>query len=331
MLKEYREHVAERAATGVVPKPLDAAQMAALVELLKSPPAGEEALLLDLLTNRVPPGVDEAAYVKAAFLAALVKGEAHSPLVSADKALELLGTMQGGYNIHPLIEALDNTALAPIAVGALSHTLLVFDSFHDVEQRARAGNPFAHQVLQSWADAEWFLSRPALADKLTVTVFKVSGETNTDDLSPAQDAWSRPDIPLHALALLKNPRDGITPDQPGAVGPIRQMQALAGQGYPLAYVGDVVGTGSSRKSATNSVLWLMGRTFPSFPTNGPVASCWAVKSRRYSLTPWRMPAHCRSRWTSACCRPVRRSISTPIWGRSAAMLTAPAGDLYLEN
>lgn len=265
MLKAYREHVAERAAQGVVPKPLDAAQMAALVELLKSPPVGEEALLLDLLTNRVPPGVDEAAYVKAAFLAALVKGEAHSPLVSAAEALALLGTMQGGYNIHPLIEALDDTELAPIAVKALSHTLLVFDSFHDVEQRARAGNPFAHQVLHAWADAEWFLSRPALADTLTVTVFKVSGETNTDDLSPAQDAWSRPDIPLHALAMLKNPRDGITPDQPGAVGPIRQLQALTAQGYPLAYVGDVVGTGSSRKSATNSLLWLMGDDIPYVP------------------------------------------------------------------
>ncbi|MGY0159977.1 bifunctional aconitate hydratase 2/2-methylisocitrate dehydratase [Edwardsiella tarda] len=265
MLKEYREHVAERAALGVVPKPLDAAQMAALVELLKAPPAGEEALLLDLLINRVPPGVDEAAYVKAAFLTALVKGEAHSPLINAAKALELLGTMQGGYNIHPLIEALDDETLAPIAVQALSHTLLVFDSFHDVDQRARAGNPFARQVLQSWADAEWFLSRPALAEKLTVTVFKVSGETNTDDLSPAQDAWSRPDIPLHAQAFLKNPREGITPDQPGVVGPISQIHALAEQGYPLAYVGDVVGTGSSRKSATNSVLWLMGEDIPFVP------------------------------------------------------------------
>ncbi|SPW29745.1 Aconitate hydratase 2 [Edwardsiella tarda] len=217
------------------------------------------------MINRVPPGVDEAAYVKAAFLTALVKGEAHSPLINAAKALELLGTMQGGYNIHPLIEALDDEALAPIAVQALSHTLLVFDSFHDVDQRARAGNPFARQVLQSWADAEWFLSRPALAEKLTVTVFKVSGETNTDDLSPAQDAWSRPDIPLHAQAFLKNPREGITPDQPGVVGPISQIHALAEQGYPLAYVGDVVGTGSSRKSATNSVLWLMGEDIPFVP------------------------------------------------------------------
>ncbi|BCG10739.1 MULTISPECIES: bifunctional aconitate hydratase 2/2-methylisocitrate dehydratase [Buttiauxella] len=265
MLEEYRKHVAERAADGIVPKPLEASQMAALVELLKSPPAGEEEFLLDLITNRVPPGVDEAAYVKAGFLAALTKGEATSPLISPEKAVELLGTMQGGYNIHPLIDALDNEKLAAIAAKALSHTLLMFDNFYDVEEKAKAGNTHAQQVLKSWADAEWFLSRPKLADKITVTVFKVTGETNTDDLSPAPDAWSRPDIPLHALAMLKNAREGIEPDQPGSVGPIKQIEALNKKGFPLAYVGDVVGTGSSRKSATNSVLWFMGDDIPNVP------------------------------------------------------------------
>ncbi|MFP1729932.1 bifunctional aconitate hydratase 2/2-methylisocitrate dehydratase [Lonsdalea quercina] len=265
MLEEYRKHVAERAAQGIVPKPLEASQMAGLVELLKQPPAGEEAFLVDLLVNRVPPGVDEAAYVKAGFLAAIASGEATSPLISPTKAVELLGTMQGGYNIHPLINALDNARLAPIAAKALSHTLLMFDNFYDVEEKAKAGNPHAQQVLQSWADADWFLSRPALAEKITVTVFKVSRETNTDDLSPAPDAWSRPDIPLHALAMLKNPREGIEPDQPGAVGPIAQIEALNKKGFPLAYVGDVVGTGSSRKSATNSVLWFMGDDIPYVP------------------------------------------------------------------
>jgi len=265
VLEEYRKHQASRAAEGIAPKPLDATQMAGLVELLKSPPLGEEEFLLDLLINRVPPGVDEAAYVKAGFLAAVAKGETTSPLVTPEKAIELLGTMQGGYNIHPLIDALDNEKLAPIAAKALSHTLLMFDNFYDVEEKAKAGNAYAKQVMQSWADAEWFLSRPSLAEKITVTVFKVTGETNTDDLSPAPDAWSRPDIPLHALAMLKNAREGIEPDQPGAVGPIKQIEELNKKGFPLAYVGDVVGTGSSRKSATNSVLWFMGDDIPHVP------------------------------------------------------------------
>ncbi|MBI6191635.1 bifunctional aconitate hydratase 2/2-methylisocitrate dehydratase [Providencia rettgeri] len=265
MLEEYRKHVAERAAQGIVPKPLDASQVAALVELLKNPPKGEEDFLLDLLTNRVPPGVDEAAYVKAGFLAAIAKGETSSSLISPEKAIELLGTMQGGYNIHALIEALDDEKLAPIAAKALSHTLLMFDNFYDVEEKAKAGNIHAKQVIESWADAEWFKERPALAEKMTVTVFKVTGETNTDDLSPAPDAWSRPDIPLHALAMLKNARDGIEPDDAGNVGPIKQIDALNKKGFPLAYVGDVVGTGSSRKSATNSVLWFMGDDIPFVP------------------------------------------------------------------
>ncbi|MCW1875515.1 bifunctional aconitate hydratase 2/2-methylisocitrate dehydratase [Erwinia sp. INIA-01] len=277
MLEEYRKHVAERAAQGIVPKPLDASQMAALVELLKAPPAGEEEFLSDLLINRVPPGVDEAAYVKAGFLAAVAKGEATSPLVTPEKAVELLGTMQGGYNIHALIEALDDEKLAPIAAEALSHTLLMFDNFYDVEEKAKAGNPHAKKIIQSWADAEWFLKRPKLADKITVTVFKVTGETNTDDLSPAPDAWSRPDIPLHALAMLKIERDGIVPDDAGNVGPIKQIEELQKKGFPLTYVGDVVGTGSSRKSATNSVLWFMGDDIPYVPNKKGGGVCLGGK------------------------------------------------------
>ncbi|KOO05036.1 bifunctional aconitate hydratase 2/2-methylisocitrate dehydratase [Vibrio nereis] len=265
MLEAYRKHVEERAAEGVVPKPLDAEQVAGLVELLKNPPQGEEAFILDLLENRIPPGVDEAAYVKAGFLTAVAKGEVSSPLVSREKAAELLGTMQGGYNIEPLVELLDDESLAPISVKALSHTLLMFDAFYDVEEKAKAGNAFAQQVLQSWADAEWFLTKPELQEKITLTVFKVTGETNTDDLSPAPDAWSRPDIPVHALAMLKNERDGINPDQPGSIGPIKQIEELKSKGHQLVYVGDVVGTGSSRKSATNSVLWFMGDDIPNVP------------------------------------------------------------------
>ncbi|WP_324681992.1 bifunctional aconitate hydratase 2/2-methylisocitrate dehydratase [Bibersteinia trehalosi] len=264
-LKDYHLQVAERAKQGIVPLPLNAEQVAQLVELLKAPPLGEEAILIELLENRIPAGVDEAAYVKASFLASVAKGEVLSPLISPQRAVELLGTMQGGYNIEPLIQALDNPELALIAVHALSFTLLMFDNFHDVVEKARNGNSYAQQVLQSWADAEWFLSRPKLAEKITLTVFKVSGETNTDDLSPAQDAWSRPDIPLHALAMLKNPREGIEPDEAGAIGPMKQIASLKEKGFPLVYVGDVVGTGSSRKSATNSVLWLMGEDIPYIP------------------------------------------------------------------
>ncbi|STO54312.1 bifunctional aconitate hydratase 2/2-methylisocitrate dehydratase [Canicola haemoglobinophilus] len=264
-LQTYQQHVDERAKQGVVPKPLDAEQTALLIELLKNPPAGKEDFLLDLFENRIPAGVDEAAYVKASFLAAVAQSAVDCALISPSKAVELLGTMQGGYNIEPLLTALDNPELAPVAVKALSSTLLMFDNFHDVAQRAKNGNEFAQQILQSWADAEWFLSRPKLAEKLTLTVFKVSGETNTDDLSPAQDAWSRPDIPLHALAMLKNTREGIEPDDNGNVGPIKQLEALKQKGFPLVYVGDVVGTGSSRKSATNSVLWFMGEDIPYIP------------------------------------------------------------------
>ncbi|MDD5271422.1 MAG: aconitate hydratase B, partial [Methylovulum sp.] len=266
MLETYRKHVAERAAEGIVPKPLDAAQTAALCELLKQPPAGEEAFILDLLANRIPAGVDEAAFVKAAFLTAIAKGEATSPILTPEDATELLGTMLGGYNVMPLIDLLDVAALAPIAAQALSHTLLIFDAFHDVKAKADAGNLYAKQVLQSWAEAEWFTSKPIVPEKLTVTVFKVTGETNTDDLSPAPDAWSRPDIPLHAKAMLKMPREGITNAE-------QQITELKQKGFPVAYVGDVVGTGSSRKSATNSVLWYMGNDIPFIPNKRDGGVC----------------------------------------------------------
>jgi aconitate hydratase 2/2-methylisocitrate dehydratase len=258
MLEAYRQHVAERAAQGIPPLPLNAQQVAELVELLVSPPAGEQDTLVDLLTNRVPPGVDEAAYVKAAFLAAVAKGDSHSPLVSREKAIKLLGTMLGGYNIQPLIGLLDDNELGGLAAEQLKFTLLMFDAFHDVEQKAQAGNANAQAVLQSWADAEWFTRRADVPETITLSVFKVTGETNTDDLSPAQDAWSRPDIPLHALAMLKNPREGID-------NAIAQINALKQNGHQVAYVGDVVGTGSSRKSATNSVLWTTGEDIPFVP------------------------------------------------------------------
>ena len=277
MLEAYRKHVEERAAEGVPPKPLTEQQVAELVELLKNPPAGEEAFLVDLLENRIPPGVDQAAYVKAAFLAAVAKGEATSPLVSREHATKLLGTMQGGYNVAPLVDLLDDDKVGDIAADALKHTLLVFDAFHDVEEKAKAGNTRAKAVLQSWADAEWFTSRPDLAEKMTVTVFKVTGETNTDDLSPAQDAWSRPDIPLHANAMLKNARDGIFPGKDGEIGPLKQMAELKAKGHPVAYVGDVVGTGSSRKSATNSVLWHFGDDIPFVPNKRSGGVCIGSK------------------------------------------------------
>lgn len=265
MLENYRKHVENRAAQGIVPQPLNEQQTADLVELLKNPPAGEEETLVDLLENRIPPGVDQAAYVKAAFLAAIVKGETTSPLISKLKAIELLGHMQGGYNVEPLIQALDDKELAKAAGDALKKTLLVFDAFNDVTEKAEAGNEVAKEVLQSWANAEWFTSRPEVPKKATYKTFKVTGETNTDDLSPAQDAWSRPDIPLHALAMLKNAREGIVPDQDGVIGPMKQIEEMKKDGIPLAYVGDVVGTGSSRKSATNSVLWLMGEDIKGVP------------------------------------------------------------------
>jgi len=277
VLEAYRKHVEERAALGVPPKALDADQTAALVELVKTPPAGEEEFVLDLLSNRVPAGVDQAAYVKAGFLAAIAKGEAASPLVDKVKAVELLGTMLGGYNIEPLVAALDDDALAPAAANALSHTLLMFDAFYDVKEKMDAGNAFAKQVVESWANAEWFTSKPELAEKITVTVFKVPGETNTDDLSPAPDAFTRPDIPLHANAMLKMAREGIEPQEQGVVGPLKQIEDVKAKGHPVAYVGDVVGTGSSRKSATNSVLWFFGDDIPAVPNKRAGGYCFGSK------------------------------------------------------
>jgi aconitate hydratase 2 / 2-methylisocitrate dehydratase len=273
VLEAYRKHVEERAAEGVPPKPLNAEQVAGLVELLKSPPAGEEDTLLDLITNRVPPGVDEAAYVKAAFLSAIVKGEATSPLIDKSHAVKLLGMMLGGYNIETLVNLLDDAELASLAAEQLKHTLLMFDAFHDVEEKAKAGNDHAKAVLQSWAEGEWFTKKNKVPESIKLTVFKVTGETNTDDLSPAQDAWSRPDIPLHARAMYKMEREGLTPEEPGSVGPIRQIEALKEKGHPLAFVGDVVGTGSSRKSATNSVLWYIGDDIPGVPNKRTGGVC----------------------------------------------------------
>jgi aconitate hydratase 2/2-methylisocitrate dehydratase len=265
MLKAYRDHVAERAALGIPPLPLSAQQTSELIELLKNPPKGEESTLIELITYRVPAGVDDAAKVKASYLAAVAFGKEKTPLLSRETATQLLGTMLGGYNISPLIDLLDDAEIGTIAADGLKKTLLMFDQFHDVKEKADKGNANAKAVLQSWADAEWFTSRPEVPQSMTLTVFKVTGETNTDDLSPAPDAWSRPDIPLHALAMLKNPRDGIEPQEPGKVGPIKQLEALQAKGNLVAYVGDVVGTGSSRKSATNSVLWFTGEDIPYVP------------------------------------------------------------------
>jgi len=253
-----------------VAKPLDAKQVSELVELMKNPPKGEEASLKELLSTRVPPGVDDAAYVKASFLSAIVDGSVTCPLLTKVEAVQLLGTMQGGYNIGTLVQALDNPELADEAAKQLSHTLLMFDAFYDVEAKAKAGNAAAKRVMDSWAAAEWFTSKPAVPEKMSVTVFKVTGETNTDDLSPAPDAWSRPDIPLHALAMLKIPREGIT-DAP------KQIEELKKKGLPLAYVGDVVGTGSSRKSATNSILWYMGDDIPFVPNKRTGGVCIGTK------------------------------------------------------
>ena len=277
MLADYRKHVDERAAQGIPPKPLSPAQVNDLVELLKNPPAGEEETILDLISNRVPPGVDEAAYVKAGFLSAIVKGEASSPLIDRTHATKLLGQMLGGYNISTLVDLLDDADLAELAGEQLKKTLLMFDAFHDVEEKAKDGNAVAKSVMQSWADAEWFTNNDAVPESIKVTVFKVTGETNTDDLSPAQDAWSRPDIPLHALAMYKNARDGITPDEQGARGPLKLIEELKAKGHQVAMVGDVVGTGSSRKSATNSVLWYFGEDMPGVPNKRSGAVCIGSK------------------------------------------------------
>jgi aconitate hydratase 2/2-methylisocitrate dehydratase len=265
MLQAYRQHVAERAALGIPPLPLSAQQTGELIELLKAPPAGEETTLLDLITHRVPAGVDDAAKVKASYLAAVAHGTENSPLLSRVRATELLGTMLGGYNISPLVDLLDDVSVGAVAAEGLKKTLLMFDQFHDVQEKAEKGNANARAVLQSWADAEWFTSRPEVPKSITVSIFKVAGEINTDDLSPAPDAWSRPDIPMHALAMHKNPRPGIVPEEEGKRGPVKFIEELRARGNLVAYVGDVVGTGSSRKSATNSVLWFTGEDIPFVP------------------------------------------------------------------
>ena len=259
MLKAYAAHVQERATQNLPALPLSAEQVAQLVELLKNPPEGEAETLLDLLSNRTPAGVDQAAYVKAAFLSDIATGKATSSLVNAEKAVQLLGTMLGGYNVQALVALLDlsysNPPMAEAAVKALSHTILMFDAFHDVDEKRKAGNLHAKKLMESWASAEWFTNAPVLAEEIKMVVFKVDGETNTDDLSPAQDAWSRPDIPLHAKAMLVNKiPDGL-----------KLIETLKQKGLPLAYVGDVVGTGSSRKSAINSVQWYMGNDIPHIP------------------------------------------------------------------
>ena len=279
MLEAYRHHVAERAALGIPALPLDAQQTAALIELLKAPPAGEEQFLLDLLVHRVPAGVDDAAKVKASYLAALAFGSEKNPLLGPGRATELLGTMLGGYNVAPLVELLDDEALGSLAAEGLKKTLLVFDAFHDVEEKARAGNANAQAVLRSWADAEWFTSKPEVPESMTITVFKVPGETNTDDLSPAPDATTRPDIPMHALAMLKNKRPdaSFVPEEDGKRGPIGEILRLKEKGHLVAYVGDVVGTGSSRKSATNSVLWWTGDDIPYIPNKRAGGVCLGSK------------------------------------------------------
>ena len=254
MLKAYQAHVQERAALQLPPLPLNAEQVAQVVELLKNPAADQADTLLDLISNRTPAGVDQAAYVKAAFLADVANGVARSPLISPAHAVQLLSTMLGGYNVQALVALLD-TPMAEAAVAALSKTILMFDAFHDVVEKMQAGNPHAKKLISSWANAEWFSQAPALATDIKLVVFKVDGETNTDDLSPAQDAWSRPDIPLHAKAMLIN-------KMPEGLNTIANLQK---KGLPLAYVGDVVGTGSSRKSAINSLQWFMGNDIPNIP------------------------------------------------------------------
>ncbi|MFY7940134.1 MAG: aconitate hydratase B, partial [Burkholderiaceae bacterium] len=277
MLAAYRQHIAERATLGIPPLPLSAKQTAELIELLKTPPAGEEQTLVDLITHRVPAGVDDAAKVKASYLAAVAHGTEVCTLISREKATELLGTMLGGYNISPLVDLLDDAKVAGVAAQGLKHTLLMFDQFHDVKEKADKGNAHAKAVLQSWADAEWFTSKPEVPQSITVSILKVGGETNTDDLSPAPDAWSRPDIPLHALAMLKNKRDGITPEEDGKRGPVKFIEDLRKRGHLVAYVGDVVGTGSSRKSATNSVLWFTGEDIPFVPNKRFGGVCLGAK------------------------------------------------------
>ena len=277
MLVEYREHVNKRKSQNIPPKPLDADQTSDLVKLLKNPPKGEENFLLDLISNRVPPGVDEAAYVKASFLSAVATAKDHSPIISRELSVKLLGQMLGGYNVATLVELLDDEDMQECAAEQLKSTILVFDAFHDVAEKATDGNNLAKSVIKSWANAEWFLKNKEVPKSIKTIVFKANGETNTDDLSPAQDAWSRPDIPLHALAMFKMERDGLTPDIPGEIGPLTQIEEIKSNNLPVTFIGDVLGTGSSRKSATNSVLWFFGDDIPGVPNKRSGGICFGTK------------------------------------------------------
>ena len=277
MLVEYREHVNKRKSQNIPPKPLNADQTSDLVKLLKNPPKGEENFLLDLISNRVPPGVDEAAYVKASFLSAIATGKDHSPIISRELSVKLLGQMLGGYNVATLVELLDDEDMQECAAEQLKSTILVFDAFHDVAEKATDGNNLAKSVIESWANAEWFLKNKEVPKSIKTIVFKANGETNTDDLSPAQDAWSRPDIPLHALAMFKMERDGLTPDIPGEIGPMIQIEEIKSHNLPVTFIGDVLGTGSSRKSATNSVLWFFGDDIPGVPNKRSGGICFGTK------------------------------------------------------
>ena len=264
-LSDYFLKANERTRQHVEPLPLTAAEVTELTELLLDPPAGSEAVLFNLIANRVPPGVDEAAQVKAAFLYDLASGTKESPVIAADQAVELLGQMKGGYNVAPLIELLKDPELASDAVAALEHTLMVYDAFDQVAELAQAGNAQAQDLIGRWAAATWFTSRPALPESQDYTVFKVTGEITTDDLSPAADAWSRPDIALHARAMFKNSREGLSADDEGVTGPMKLIAELKAKDLPVTFVGDVVGTGSSRKSATNSVLYHFGSEIEGVP------------------------------------------------------------------
>ena len=277
MLVEYRKHVNKRKSQNIPPKPLNADQTSDLVKLLKNPPKGEENFLLDLISNRVPPGVDEAAYVKASFLSAIATAKDHSPIISRELSVKLLGQMLGGYNVATLVELLDDEDMQECAAEQLKSTILVFDAFHDVAEKATDGNNLAKSVIESWANAEWFLKNKEVPKSIKTIVFKANGETNTDDLSPAQDAWSRPDIPLHALAMFKMERGGLTPDIPGEIGPMTQIEEIKSNNLPVTFIGDVLGTGSSRKSATNSVLWFFGDDIPGVPNKRSGGICFGTK------------------------------------------------------
>ena len=264
-LSDYFLKANERTRQHVEPLPLNVAEVTELTELLLDPPAGSEAVLFNLIANRVPPGVDEAAQVKAAFLSDLARGDKESPVIDAAQAVELLGQMKGGYNVAPLIELLQDEELAADAVAALEHTLMVYDAFEAVAQLAKDGNAAAQDLIARWAAATWFTARPALPESQDYVVFKVTGEITTDDLSPASDAWSRPDIALHARAMFKNSREGLSADEEGVTGPMQLIAQLKAKDLPVTFVGDVVGTGSSRKSATNSVLYHFGEEIEGVP------------------------------------------------------------------